>query len=103
MLLLASRGKSTGMRHGDAQVFVRIYRSVVDPYFVVQVRPSAAAAQANIAQRIAALYSLPGDHGKIGQVPIPRSNAVPVVKNDRPSIAPHEVGEHHHTVRRSHN
>ena len=90
------------MCHGDAQVFVRIYRSVVDAYFVVQVRASAAAAQANVTQRIAALHSLSGNYGKIGQVPVSCGNSMAVVKNDCPSIATHEVGKHHDAVGGSH-
>src|SRR5215472_1795314 len=66
----------------------------------MQMRPSAAAALADVAQSIAAMDQLSGAHGETGKMSVEGTDAVAVVDHYRAAIAVHLIGEFNHTVRR---
>lgn len=76
---LASGGEAAHVRISDAQVFVGIYRDVIDADFIVKMGTGAAAAIAHVADRIAAVDVLAGKYRKALQVAITGRDAVAVV------------------------
>ena len=60
---LASRRKPAGSSHRQTKILMRIYRSIVDADFVMKMGPGAAAADANVANDIAAVNTL-ADHNR---------------------------------------
>src|SRR6476620_4367732 len=91
--LLASRGEPADVGVGDAQVFVWIYGDIVDAHFVMEVRSSAAAAGADVADSIAPMEVLAGEDREAGQMSVTGGDAVSVVENYRAAVSAHEVGE----------
>ena len=87
------------MRHVDAQILIGIHRGVVDADLVMQVWTGAAAAEANIADYVAAADVLAGGNREAGKVSEARNDAVTVLKNDRSTVPAHEVGEIHDAIR----
>ena len=77
---------------------MRIDWSVVDANFVMEVWTSAATAQANVADRIAAMHVLSGSHREVGQVAVAGADPVTMVDHDGATVAAHEIGKHHHSV-----
>src|SRR5256714_4634464 len=102
LVLLASRGESADVRVGSAQVFMRIYRSIVDAHFVVEVWSGAAAGIANIADGIAAMNVFSGEDRNALHMSIACSDAMAMVENYSASISAHEIGEGHRGIRRGH-
>src|SRR6266404_2666293 len=100
MLLVGAGGEDGHLREGAAQVLVRIYGDVVDADFVVEVRTGAAAAQADVAEHVAASNRLAGCDGETGQVAVACADAVRVLHDDDASVAAHDVGEGDNAVRR---
>jgi hypothetical protein len=62
---LATRRKPASSSHRQAKILMRIYRSIVDADFVVKMGPGAAAADANVANDIAAVNALADNNGKV--------------------------------------
>jgi hypothetical protein len=62
---LATRRKPASSSHRQAKILMRIYRSIVDADFVVKMGPGAAAADANVANDIAAVNTLADNNGKV--------------------------------------
>src|SRR5437764_3823968 len=89
------------MRVGDAQVLVRIYRHVVDAYFVVEVGAGAAAAVADVPDGVAAMEVLSGVDCEAFHVAVARGDSVAMVNDDGPSVSTHEIGELDCAVSRS--
>src|SRR2546423_6256890 len=102
LVLLASRGESADVRVGSAQVFMRIYRSIVDAHFVVEVWSSAAAGIANIADSIAAMNAFAGEDRDALHMSIACSDAMAMVENYSASVSAHEIGKRHGGVRGGH-
>src|ERR1700733_9864527 len=90
------------MRDGQTQEFVGIDWRVIDADFVVQMWTGTATAQPDVSDRVATAYILSGNYRIAGQMPVARRDAVAVVQRDRSAVSSHEVGEHYHTVGRSH-
>ena len=63
---LRTQREATFVRQGDPQVLVGVHRHATDANFIVQMGSSAAAAQAYIADYIATMHRLPGDHAEAG-------------------------------------
>src|SRR4051794_36969553 len=95
---LASRCESAHVRVGGAQIFVRIYRCVVNTDFVVQVRAGTAASVANVADGIAAMNVFTSEYRYALHMSIACCNAVTVIKDNRPSVSAHEICKHHDCV-----
>ena len=87
------------MRHVDAQILIGIHRGVVDADLVMQVWTGAAAAEADIADHVAAANVLARGNREAGKVSEARNDAVTVLKNDRSTVSAHEVGEIHDAIR----
>ena len=100
---LTARSEAAHVRVGHAQVFVRIDWDIVDADFVVKVWAGAASAIADVADRVAPVYVLPGINRKALHVSVACGDAVAVVEDDRPTISAHEVGEFYDTFGRRHN
>src|SRR5579863_9117656 len=64
-------------------------------------RSGAAAAQSNIANRIAAADVLSGDDGVAGEMAIAGRYSVAVINGNSPPVTAHEVCERHHAICRS--
>ena len=86
------------MRIGGAQILVRIDRCVVDADFVVQVRPSATAGIADVADGIAAMNVLTGEYRDALHVPVAGANAMAVIEDDGASVPAHDVGKNYNGV-----
>src|ERR1051326_468473 len=100
---LAARDKPAAVRDVDAQVLVRIDRSVVDANFVVEVRTGRAAALADIADHVAAIHSLSSCDRIAGKVAVPGADAIAVVDDDGLAVAAHHLGDRHDAIRRGNN
>ena len=81
------------MCHGQAKIFVRIHRRIVDTYFVVQMGTGGTAPEPDEADGIAAVHMLPGDHREFTEVAVAGGNGVTVVEDDDSSISTEEVGK----------
>ena len=86
------------MRHVDAQILVGIHRGIVDADFIVKMRTGAAAAEADVADHVAAADVLAGGNREAGKVSEARNDAVTVLKNDRSTVPAHEVSEIHDAI-----
>jgi hypothetical protein len=69
----------------------------------MQMRSSAAATIADIANDIAAMNVLAGKHSKAFHMPIAGGDSVAVIDYNGTSVAAHEVGELHYSIRRRQN
>ena len=99
---LTARGKAAGVRVGHAKVLVRINGCIVDTHFVVKVWSGRATAKSDVANGIATVDVLAGDHGEIRQVPVTGADSVPVIYNNSSSIAPQEISIGDHAIGGSH-
>src|SRR5205807_981257 len=95
---LASGCEAAAVGHGQAQVFVWINRSVIDPDFVVEMRTGRTTAQADVADCVTAVDLLSGDHGKVGEVPVAGADSVAVVNHNSAAVPPQEVSEGDYTI-----
>ena len=86
------------MRVGGAQIFVRIYRCVINTDFVVQVRAGTAASVANVADGIAAMNVFTSEYRYALHMSIACGNAVTVIENNRASVSAHEICKHHDAI-----
>ena len=86
------------MGDGHAKVFIGIDRSVVDADFVVEVRAGGAAAEADIADGVAAMHVLAGGDGEAGKMAVARRDAVSVIHHDGLAVSAHEIGEGDYAV-----
>src|SRR5438105_12048484 len=86
------------MSEGEPQIFMRIDWSVVDANFVMEVWTSAATAQTNVADGIAAMHVLSGSDCEIGQVAVASADPVTVVDHDGTAVATHEISKDHHPI-----
>ena len=87
------------MRDVDAQILIRIHRGVVDADFVVKMRTGTAAAEADIADHVAAADVLAGGNREARKVSEARNDAVAVLKNDRSTVPAHEISEIDYAIR----
>src|SRR5450631_3585658 len=100
---LAAGGESAYVCDREAQVFVGIYRSVIDADFVMEVRAGAAAALTDESDGVAAMHVLAGHDGKVRQVAVACRDAMAVVDHDGASVSAHEVGKGDDSVGGRHN
>src|SRR5574341_2453499 len=85
-------GGVNGLGDGEAQVLVGVHRRVVDADLVVQVGSGGAAAEADVADGVAAAHALAGGHGEGGQVPEAGGGAVAVVDDHHAAVSAEEFG-----------
>ena len=88
------------MRISGAQIFVRIYRDIINADFIVKVRPGAAAGVADVADCVASMDFLAREYRQALHVPVAGGNAVPMIEDDSAPVSAHEVGKHHSSVGR---
>ncbi len=89
----ASRGEPTHVGDGQAKIFVRIDRGIVDPNLVVEVRPRRAATQSNVSQDVATLHVLSGSYRKVPEMPVTGGNPATMINDYGPTLAAHKVSE----------
>ena len=89
----ASRGEPTHVGDSQAKIFVRIDWRVVDPDFVVEVRPRRAAAQPNVSQDVATLHVLSGSHRKVPEMSVTSGNPATMINDYGPAVATHKVSK----------
>jgi len=89
----ASRGEPTHVGDGQAKIFVRIDRGIVDPDLVVEVRPRRAAAESNVSQDVATLHVLSGSHCKVPEMPVTSGNPATVINDYGTTVPAHKVSE----------
>ncbi len=87
------------MGYGHAQVFVGVDGGVVDADLVVEVGSGGAAAEADVADGVAAVDELSGSDGEAGEVAVAGGDAVSVIDDDGASVTAEEVGEDDRAVR----
>src|ERR1700730_12724045 len=88
-MLLTSRREGTVVRDGDAKIFIRIYRSIVNADFIVKMRTGRASASADVSDHIAAMHGLPRSHSKTGKVSKAGADAIAVIDHDHFALAHH--------------
>src|SRR5215471_960715 len=81
------------MRDRQPQVLVRVHWRFVDADFVVEVRPGRASAEADVPNRIATVYVLPGGNRVARKVSVARRDSMSVIDNNGTPVSAHEVGE----------
>src|SRR5215813_4950680 len=96
--MLASGGEAADICHRQAQVFIWIDGRVVDADFVMEVRAGAAAAQADIADKVTALNVLSVDHGETGKVAIASPNPMAMVDHYGFAVSAEEISKGHYPV-----
>src|SRR5205823_14990185 len=65
------------------QVISWIYRAIVDPNFVMQVRGGTAARSPNVTNHVILPDPLPGFHGKLGEVAKPCGETITVIDDNQ--------------------
>src|ERR1700730_7344234 len=99
-MLLTSRREGTVVRDGDAKIFIRIYRSIVNADFIVKMRTGRASASADVSDHITAMHGLPRSHSKTGKVSKAGADAIAVIDHDHFAVAAHDLAVGHDSVRR---
>ena len=82
---------------------MRIHRGVVNAHFVVEVGPSTATAEANIADGIATVYLLSGNYSEVCEVPESSRDPVSVLDYYGAAITTHKIGEDDDAICRANN
>src|ERR1700733_1913310 len=95
---LAAGLKVAAVSDGDAEVFVRIDWSVVDANFVVKMWTGGAAAETDIADRVAAMNALARCDGEPGEMAIPGRDAMAMIHHNGLTVSAHEFGERNYAI-----
>src|SRR5580700_12317305 len=88
------------MRHRQPQELVGIDWSVLDANFVVEVWTSAATAQPDVSDGVAAAHVLSGYNCIAGKMAVAGGDSVAVIQGDCAPVAAHKISEGYHGIGR---